>query len=99
MSTSILDHRGSVLKTIHVDEVDPERVIEVTHQDLDPLIEAVKHKRETHEQDPEMKLAAVIPAAVVEQMMRDGSWGDEAALKRWMNDPANECFRVWKGKV
>lgn len=99
MSTAILDHRGSVLKTIYVDDNDPSRMVEVTEQDLDPLIEAVKEKRETHVQDPDMKLAAVIPMVVVEQMMREGSWGDEAALKRWLNDPQNECFRVWKGKL
>jgi hypothetical protein len=99
MSKAILDHRGTVLKTIFVDDNDHDRMVELTEQDIEPILEAVKRKRETHVQDSEMKLAAVIPAAVVEQMMRDGSWGDEAALKRWMNDPQNACFRVWSGKV
>jgi hypothetical protein len=88
--------RGSVVKTFHAEEG---RTVEVTEQNLDGIIEAVKRKRETHVQDNEMKLAAVIPGVIVEKMMRDGSWGDPQALKRWMNDPQNECFRVWKGKV
>lgn len=101
MSTTqtLLDHRGSVLKTFHVDTTEEGRTIEVTEQNLEPLLEAVKRERETREQDPEMKLAALIPMAVVEQMMRDGSWNDEAAIKRWLNDPANDCFRVWRGKL
>lgn len=101
MSTTqtILDHRGSVLKTFHVDKTEEGRTIEVTEQDLDPIIEAVKRERETREQDPEMKLAALIPMVIVEQAMREGWWNDEAAVKRWLNDPQNECFRVWKGKL
>lgn len=99
MSTAILDQRGNVLKSLYVDDNDPGRSVEVTEQRLDDLIEAVKVTRETHVQDPDMKLAAVIPMAVAEQMMRDGSWNDEAALKRWLNDPANDCFRVWRGKL
>lgn len=101
MSTTqtILDHRGSVLKTFHVDKTEEGRTIEVTEQDLDPIIEAVKRERETREQDPEMKLAALIPMVIVEQAMREGWWNDEDAIKRWLNDPQNECFRVWKGKL
>lgn len=99
MATTLLDHRGSVLKTIHTDAHDEDRMVEVTHQDLNPLIEHVKAVRETHVQSADMKLVGYIPAVVVEQMMRDGAFNDEAAMKRWLNDPQNECFRVWKGRV
>lgn len=99
MSITILDHRGSVLKTLHGDAHEPDRMVEVTHEDLDPLIATVSRLRETRKDPDGMKLAALIPVHVVEAMMRDGSWNDEAALKRWMNDPQNECFRVWKGNL
>lgn len=99
MAVSLLDHRGSVIKTIHTDAHDPDRMVEVTHQDLDPLLEQVKKDRETHVQSKDMKLAAWIPMEVVERMMRDGSFNDPEAIKRWANDPQNECFRVWKGRL
>lgn len=99
MTVSLLDHRGSVIKTLHTDAHDPDRMVEVTVQDLDPLLEQVRRDRETHVQGKEMKLAAWIPMEVVERMMREGSWNDPAAIKRWANDPQNECFRVWKGRL
>lgn len=98
MAVTLLDERGGFLKTIHTDASDDNRMVEVTQQDVDPLIDWVKERRE-HGVDKEMKLAAVIPAAIAEQMMRDGSFNDPAAIKRWCNDPQNECFRVWKGKL
>ncbi len=96
MAKTLLDHRGDVLKYMQ-DEGDS--VFEVTVQDLNPLLQHVKAMRETHVQDKEMKLAGFIPTEIVERMMRDGSFNDPAAIKRWLNDPQNECFRVWKGKL
>lgn len=70
----------------------------VTEQDVSATIEHVKMRRE-QAMDKDMKPVAEIPGVIVEQMMRDGTWGDPEALKRWMNDPQNECFRIWKGRV
>lgn len=99
MATSILDHRGGILKTIHTVDHDEDTFWEAMEQDVDPMIEHVKMLRETHKDVEGMKLAAFIPDAIVERMMRDGSIHDEAALKRWLNDPQNDCFRVWRGRV
>ena len=96
MSKVLLDHRGDVLKYL---QTEGDSLYEVTVQDLDPVIAEARMLRETHVQDKEMKLAAVIPMEVVERMMRDGSWNDPEAIKRWANDPQNDCFRVWKGKL
>ncbi len=96
MSKVLLDQRGSVLKYLQ-DEGDS--TYEVTVQDLDPVLRHVQKARETHVQDREMYYVGEIPMEVVERMMRDGSWNDPQALKRWFNDPQNECFRVWKGKL
>lgn len=98
MATTLLDHRGGILKTIHTDEHDPDRMVEVMTQDLSPIIEGVKELREAT-YDPEFRPVGVIPDFVVEKMMRDGSWNDPAAVKRWLNDPQNECFRITKGRV
>jgi hypothetical protein len=35
----------------------------------------------------------------VEQMMRDGIWGNQERMKEWLNDPINEPFRTTKGKL
>ena len=99
MSMAILDHRGAVLKTIHIDAHDEDRVVEVTTEDLDPLLEAVKRAQEYHKQGSDMKLAAYMPVHVAEKMMREGSWNDRAAIGRWCNDPANKPFRIWQGRI
>lgn len=96
MAKTLLDHRGDVLKYL---QDDGDSVVEVMEQDLDPLLRHAKVMRETHVQDREMKLAGYIPGFVVERMMRDGSFHDPQAIKRWLNDPQNKDFRVWEGRL
>lgn len=103
-SVQILDVRGNIIKTIHRDAHDPGRSVEVMTEDIDPYLRLAERQRQMrgetmagHEEG--MVLAGYIPRAVAERMMRDGSFADEAATKRWLNDPQNACFRVWKGKV
>lgn len=95
---TFLDADGSFLKSIVTDESDPDRVIHHSVQDLESTFKQIEFLKD-EPMDPEFKCAAVIPGAIVEQMMRDGSWNDPAAIKRWLNDPQNQCFRVWKGRV
>lgn len=71
----------------------------VTQQDVDPLITYAREMAEAHPGSGDFKYAAEIPMAVVEKMMQEGSWGDPEAIKKWLNDPQNECFRIWKGRV
>jgi hypothetical protein len=99
MPVSILDHRGSVLKTIHTDAHDEDRLVEVTTQDMDPVLELVRYMQDTHVEIDGLRPVAFIPEEVVERMMRDGSWNDPAAVRRWANDPSNDCFRITKGRV
>lgn len=42
---------------------------------------------------------ARIPMILVEQMMREGVWGNQERMKEWMNDPVNAPFRTTKGKL
>ena len=42
---------------------------------------------------------ARIPLILVEQMMREGIWGNQERMKEWLNDPENAPFRTTKGKV
>lgn len=43
--------------------------------------------------------AAYIPDAVLDQAFNEGWFHDPAAWKRWANDPANESYRTWKGRL
>jgi hypothetical protein len=94
---TILDARGDVLKTV-VSDASDDRLTFVTHQDLEPTFKSVAAMRE-RPMDKEFRPVAEIPAAIVERMMRDGSWNDPAAIRRWVNDPSNDCFRIWRGRV
>jgi hypothetical protein len=94
---TLLKNEAGFKQTILSDNID-DRLVFRSEQDVAPVIEAVKQRREMA-MDPDMKPVAEIPAVIVEQMMRDGSWNDPAAIRRWVNDPANECFRIWKGRV
>lgn len=42
---------------------------------------------------------ATIPAEIVQKLMTEGIWGDQKAMKRWLNDPDNRCFRTRPGWV
>lgn len=42
---------------------------------------------------------ARIPMVMVEQMMRDGIWGDQDRMREWLNNPENAPFRTTIGKV
>jgi len=42
---------------------------------------------------------ARIPLIVVEQMIRDGVWGNQERMREWLNNPENAPFRTTKGKV
>lgn len=93
---SILDAAGGVLKTV---QSDAETLRFETVQDVDPIIQYARERAEIGGWSSEFKPAAEIPMVIVEKMMQDGSWGDPAAMKKWLNDPQNKCFRIWPGKV
>ena len=98
MAIAILDQYGSILSQVAVDEHAPERVTLVTTQDVTGIVDYC-HEKSLESTGSDMKHVAEIPMAVVERMMQDGSWNDQAAVKRWLNDPDNRAFRIWQGKV
>ena len=42
---------------------------------------------------------AEIPVAIVHDLMNRGIWRDDKAMRRWLNDPDNRCFRTGGGRV
>jgi hypothetical protein len=83
-------------KTIWHEEGDL-RYIE-TKQDVSPVIKAAK---EMWCDNPplEMRRVALIPEEVLNHAFLEGWFGDEAAWKRWANDPANACYRTCRGTI
>lgn len=69
-----------------------------TQQDVTPIIAAAKAMSEVTP-GKDMRHAAFIPKTVLDQAFIEGWFHDKAAWKRWANDPANECFRTWKGRL
>jgi len=78
-------------------EEDGRRWIE-TRQDVDPVIRAASI---LGDQAPgkDFRHAAFIPETVLNQAFNEGWFHDPAAWKRWANDPANDAFRTWKGRL
>lgn len=107
MAVSLLDHRGRVMKTIHTDAHDDNRFVEVMHEDVSPIIEMAKSlalvrsmaRAKAREKQTGMRLVGFMPDTQVEKMMREGSWNDPQALRRWFNDSQNKDFRVWHGRI
>jgi hypothetical protein len=69
-----------------------------SRQDVEPIIRAAKILAD-EAPGKDFRHAAFIPEAVLNQAFTEGWFHDKAAWKRWANDPANECFRTWKGRM
>ena len=77
-----------------------------TRQDVQPILERAKsmHNEGFHGSS-EMKLAASFPNVIVDKYCNDNNItlhefvGNKDHIKRLLNDPALEYFRVWKGQI
>ena len=87
---------GARRKTIYHEE-DGKTVLE-TRQDVEHIIEAAKYFRGL-KPDMEMTRVALIPEEVLNQSFIEGWYHDDAQWRKWANDPANECYRTWKGTI
>jgi hypothetical protein len=83
-----------------------DRLIIANSQDCTPIAEQAKALHNAGEHgSSEMKHAARIPQVMVEKYCHDNGitfqtfMNDPAHIKRMLNDPANEMFRIWKGRV
>ncbi len=60
---------------------------------------AHRNNIDKHDKWGEMSRVASIPLTVYYDLKQKGILDDQAALKKWLNDPENELFRTRKGKV
>lgn len=73
-----------------------------TEQDITPLLEQAHEARKVmdkHQRWGDGQLVARIPNSVLFDPKNRHLLRDQAALKRWLNDPENKVFRLREGKV
>ncbi len=69
-----------------------------TRQDIAPIVQAAKDM--WNDNPPlDMRRVAIIPKTVLDEALLQGWFHDEAAWKRWANDPANAELRTCKGTI
>jgi hypothetical protein len=88
---------GGITRTMIVDEERPFSPVVHTEVDIGDTLEQIKYDRENHRPGGDFKHVAKVPMTVYELSVEQG-W-DEDDWRRWLNDPNNEAFRVWKGRV
>lgn len=95
--SALLDIVGAERRKVIMHEEDGRHYAE-TRQDVAPIIQAAK---EMWCDNPplDMRRVAVVPKTVLDQALLDGWFHDEAAWKRWVNDPVNACYRTCKGTI
>ena len=69
-----------------------------TQQNVQPVIDQVKVFSQ-NTPGKALRLAAEIPMVGWNKALREGWHNDKTAWKKWLNDPDNKAFRVWKGKI
>ena len=88
---------GHALRTLHVDEDNPHRFVQETTLVYDDGFEQRNRELGEHQTGHMKLIARGVPLFVWEQSEREG-W-DEKRWARWLNDPDNAAFRVWRGRV
>lgn len=101
MSRVLQYQRNPFLKgTIHTSNSDPDQFTLQTTEELSRLLKYCREREQStrHEKRDGLFHVAEIPAFIYEQAVQEG-WDTPEGWKRWLNDPANACFRTWRGRV
>ena len=86
--------------------VQDDQIVSYSYQELDPILERTANLRDIgHVGGSDMKHAASLPKVLIEKYCNEkgidfGEWcRNPVHVKAMLNDPSNEPFRVWKGRV
>ena len=90
--------RDGFARTSIVDDETPDRLVVLTSQDLEPILDSIARDRELMPHGVN-KLAARLPMFIVEDLIHRGIYHDEDALKRWLNGPEASPWRIWRGTI
>ena len=95
--SALLDLATDSRRKLIYHEQDGQRFIE-SRQDVEPVIAAAKDM--WCDSPPlDMRRVALIPDEILNQAFAEGWFHDEAAWKKWANDPANACYRTCAGSI
>lgn len=86
-----------VKRTMLSDREQSGSVIVHTEVQMDAVLDSIKRDQDAIKPGSVNKVLARVPLTVFEQSMLEG-WDDED-WKKWLNDPDNSMFRVWRGRV
>lgn len=96
----IYDAGGNVIREVITQDLDGKDTFHVrTRVNADPIIRANRISEENHKQGGHRKLAARVPITVYEKAVREGWANDQAAWRKFLNDPDNRAWRVWQGRL
>lgn len=96
------DPETGIRRLFHFDD-ETEMVTIETQQDIEAVLEM--NQRLRHDVDEragwkgDLHLVGQIPPTIYYDLKRRGILDDQAALRRWMNDSDNRCFRTRTGRV
>lgn len=93
----IYKNDSGVRRTLLTESDAPNTVTVKTEVDVTGLVENNRVLAENQRQSATNKLVARVPLTIYEQSIHE-NW-DESDWKRWLNDPDNVAFRVWKGNL
>lgn len=85
--------------TLILDDDTPDKLNIAWEQDVTDLVKQNRIDEEDHKSGGDLKFAARIPLSVWTHLQEVGIAKDPEALKKWLNDPDNREFRVWKGRL
>ena len=96
----------AVKQTAHWDNIDEKLIIE-SSQDTALILESNRFERNEFDvkynsgqkYNRGFTKVATIPNIVIDQLMRDGTWFDKKAMKKWLNDSDNRAFRTGGGRI
>ena len=97
----IYDQWGNVVRTVEVDHAtgDFQTVMEMECEPLIAEIKAMRENQTINRKGEIFRLAAVVPAPIVEKSMIEGWFHDDKKWADWMNDGQNRDFRVYEGRI
>ncbi|MFZ9767192.1 MAG: hypothetical protein ACO3C4_01710 [Candidatus Limnocylindrus sp.] len=103
MSRKLFSHDPltGITKYWHYDP-DTDRAYIETVQDVQPLIDqntALRNEVTRLDRWGDGKKVADIPLHIFWDLKTKGILDDQAALRRWLNDPSNVAFRTFPGRV
>jgi metal-dependent HD superfamily phosphatase/phosphodiesterase len=93
------DPNTGISHVFNYDEVTDEAMI-TAEQDVSAVIEANKQAyNDAPDRHGEWSRVAQIPMVVYMDLKKQGILDDQAAMKKWLNDPDNRFFRTRPGTI